>query len=76
MEATMAEAGTGAGDIMGVMTGGLEARHPAEIIMEAGLGGQGEEEVTEASEADPSLPTGTGTHPVTNIINLLFNPLM
>ena len=72
----MAEAGTGAGDTMGAMTGGLEARHLAEITMEADLGGQGEEEVTEASEADPSLPTGTGTHPVTNIINLLFNPLM
>ena len=72
----MAEAGTGAGDTMGVMTGGLEARHLAETIMEADLGGPGEEEVTEDLEAVPSLPTGTGTHPVTNIINLLFNPLM
>ena len=71
----MAEAGTGAGDTMGAMTGGLEARHLAEIIMEAGLGGQGEE-VTEDSEAAPSLPTGTGTPQVTNIFNLLFNPLM
>ena len=49
----MAEAGTGAGDTMGVMTGGLAARHPGEIIMEADLGGQEEEVVTEASEADP-----------------------
>ena len=76
MEAIMAEAGTGAGDTMGAMTGGLEARHPGEIIMEADLGGQEEEEVTEDLEAVPSLPTETGTHPVTNIINLLFNPLM
>ena len=72
----MAEAGTEAGDTMGAMTGGLEVRHPAEITMEAGLGGQGEAEVTEVSEADPSLPTGTGTPLVTNIFNLLFNPLM
>ena len=72
----MAEAGTGAGDIMGAMTGGLEARLHAEIIMEADLGGREEEEVMEVSEAVPSLPTGTGTRPVTNIFNLLFNPLM
>ena len=73
----MAEAGTEAGGIMGVMTGGLEARLPAEIIMEEeGLGGRGEAEVMEASEAARSLPTGTGTRPVTNIFNLLFNPLI
>ena len=73
----MAEAGTEAGDIMGVMTGGLEARLHAEIIMEEeDLGGRGEAEVMEASEAARSLPTGTGTRPVTNIFNLLFNPLM
>ena len=55
MAAIMAEDGTEAGGIMGVMTGGLEARLPAEIIMEAeDLGGRGEAEVTEDSEAVPS----------------------
>lgn len=77
MAAIMAEDGTEAGGIMGAKTGGLEARLLAEIIMEEeGLGGRGEAEVMEDSEAARSLPTGTGTRPVTNIFNLLFNPLM
>ena len=51
----MAEAATEAGGIMGAKTGGLEVRLHAEIIMEAeDLGGRGEAEVTEDSEAVPS----------------------
>ena len=66
-----AEAGTGAGVMR---RGGLEARLPAEITMEAGPGGRGEDVVMEASEADPLSPTGTGTPPVTNIIKFSCNP--
>ena len=52
MAAIMAEDGTEAGGIMGAKTGGLEARLLAEIIMEEeGLGGRGEAEVMEDSEA-------------------------
>ena len=65
------EAGTGAGVMR---TGGLEAPLPAEITMEAGPGGLEVEEVTEASEAEPLSPTGTGTPPVTNIIKQICNP--
>ena len=58
----------------GVMrTEGLEALLPAEIIMEAVPGGREEAEVMEASEADPSSPTGTGMLPVTNTIKCLCN---